>query len=102
MGEHDKKKEGVDGQLAMVNYISQILWEHRIVAKIDFDHRDGIVIIKYKCKDEQKEITYIIDSNNRLISGIDNSKMWMPDYYDSQKIDRKVLRFLESRGFSLT
>ena len=70
-------KDGTNGQLALVNYISQILWEHRIIAKIDFDHRDGIIIIKYKSNDKQREITYIIDSNNMAISGIDNSKMWM-------------------------
>ena len=97
MGEDDK--DGVNEQLVLVNHISQILWEHRIVAKIDFDHRDGIIIIKYKSNIEQKEITYIIDSNNMVVSGVDNSRMWMPDYSESQKIDRKVLQFLELKGF---
>ena len=66
---------------------------------IDFDPNDGIILIKYPDTNSEQK-TCIINSNNKTVSGIDTTKFWLPDYLKEQKANKKLLRFLETKGYS--
>lgn len=95
----DDKDASLNKLFELVNNISKILRDNGIAAKIDFDHRDGLIIVKYQAQMGSGETTCIIDNKNKLVSGIDVSKLWMPDYSAAQKVDRKILAFLEAKGY---
>lgn len=87
----------LDKLIEMVNSISRILEDHGIAAKIDFDHRDKIVIIKYMDQMGINGTTcVIINGNNKSVNGIDESKLWLPDYNKLQAVNRKILDYLQS------
>ena len=95
----NNKGDTLDELFSIVNCIGNILRDNGIVAKVDFDHRDKIIIIKYKAQMELDEITCVINCNNKLVSGIDESKSWMPNYSKSQTVNKEILDFLKRNGF---
>ncbi len=83
----------------LVDRISLMLQEEGITANVDFDHRDGIVIIKYQIPEEKLETTCIIYHKSKMVIGVDISKLWMPDYNKSQRVVRKLSTLLEGQGY---
>lgn len=97
----NNKGDSIADLIGIVDCIGNILRENAIVAKVDFDHRDKIIIIKYKAQMELDEITCVINCNNKLVSGIDESKSWMPNYSKSQIVNKEILNFLKRNGFTV-
>jgi len=87
--------------IKLVNCIGTILQEEGINAKIDFDHRDGMVIIKYRVENEPTETVCVIDDNTKAFKGFDASQLWMPDYNKAQKVNRKIITLLEKSGYCM-
>ena len=85
--------------IEIVKNLGRIYDEGNIRVNIDFDPNDGMTIVKFQ-DSNTKENTLFINSNNKTISGIDTTKFWLPDYSNTQKANKRVLRFLESKGFS--
>lgn len=85
--------------IEIVKNLGRIYDEENIRVNIDFDPNDGMTIVKFQ-DSNTKENTLFINSNNKTISGIDTTKFWMPDYSNTQKANKGVLRFLESKGYS--
>ena len=44
----------------------------------------------------------VSDEQGNLISGIDTTKFWLPDYSNIQKANKKVIRLLEDRGYTVS
>lgn len=91
----------MDELVEIVKSLGRIYDEENIRVDIDFDPNDGITIVKFQDKNTGKN-TIIINSNNKTISGIDTTKFWLPDYSNIQKANKRVLRFLEGKGYVLT
>ena len=85
--------------IEIVKSLGRIYDEEDIRVHIDFDPNDGMTIVKFQ-DINTNEITIFINSNNKTISGIDATKFWMPDYSNTQKANKRVLRFLEGKGYS--
>ncbi len=85
----------------LVKNIGKIYDEEGIRVNIDFDHNDGIIMIKYQNENSEK-INCIINTNYKTISGIDTTKFWLPDYSKTQKVNKKMLQLLERKGYSLS
>lgn len=85
----------------LVNGIGSILQIEGINAKVDFDHRDGIVIVKYQISDEYKETVCIIDHNYKVVKGIDTTDLWMPDYSKLLKVTRKLSNLFKKKGYRI-
>ncbi|OHB35325.1 MAG: hypothetical protein A2Y08_04790 [Planctomycetes bacterium GWA2_40_7] len=85
--------------IEIVKNLGRIYDEGNIRVNIDFDPNDGMTIVKFQ-DSNTKENTLFINSNNKTISGIDTTKFWLPDYSNTQKANKRVLRFLESKGYS--
>jgi len=58
-------------------------------------------MVKYEDANTVKK-TIFINSNNKTISGIDTSKFWLPDYSNIQKANKKVIRLLEDKGYTVS
>ncbi|ODS30419.1 MAG: hypothetical protein SCARUB_04470 [Candidatus Scalindua rubra] len=82
----------------IVKSLGKIYDEEGIRVDIDFDPNDGIILVKHPNTNPAE--TTIINSNNKTISGIDTTKFWLPDYSKTQKVNKKVLLYLESKGYS--
>ena len=85
--------------IEIVKNLGRIYDEGNIRVNIDFDPNDGMTIVKFQ-DSNTKENTLFINSNNKTISGIDTTKFWLPDYSNTQKAYKRVLRFLEGKGYS--
>ncbi|MBO1225623.1 MAG: hypothetical protein JYX80_14470 [Candidatus Scalindua sediminis] len=85
----------------LVKNIGKIYDDEGITINIDFDHNDGIIMVKYQDENSEK-ITCIINTNYKTISGIDTTKFWLPDYPKSQKANKKMIQLLERKGYSLS
>ncbi len=85
----------------LVKNIGKIYDDEGITINIDFDHNDGIIMVKYQNENSEK-ITCIINTNYKTISGIDTTKFWLPDYSKSQKVNKKMIQLLERKGYSLS
>jgi hypothetical protein len=85
--------------IEIVKSLGRIYDEEDIRVHIDFDPNDGMTIVKFQ-DINTNENTIFINSNNKTISGIDATKFWMPDYSNTQKANKRVLRFLEGKGYS--
>ncbi|MBM4065418.1 MAG: hypothetical protein FJ266_07215 [Planctomycetes bacterium] len=95
MPKDDKLDELVD----IVKNIGKIYDDEGMNVEIDFDPNDGIIIIKYQdTASEQK--TYIINSKNKTVSGVDTAKFWLPDYSKEQKANKKLIQFLKTNDYS--
>ena len=85
----------------LVKNIGKIYDEEGIRVNIDFDHNDGIIMVKYQNENSEK-IICIINTNYKTISGIDTTKFWLPDYSKTQKANKKMIQLLERKGYSLS
>jgi len=94
------QKSATLGELIeIVKNLGRIYDEEDLMVNIDFDPNDGLTIVKFQ-DINTNENTIFINSNNKTISGIDATKFWMPDYSNTQKANKRVLRFLEGKGYS--
>ena len=91
----------IDELIVLVNHIGSILNSEGITAKVDFDHRDGLIIIKYQIAEDASETVCVINHNNKTVTGIDASKLWMPDYSKEQKVNRMIINLLIGKGYHL-
>lgn len=93
------KRNTLDELVDIVKAIGKIYDDEGMCIEIDFDPNDGIILVKYQsAASEQK--TYVINSRNRTVSGIDTTKFWLPDYSREQKASKKLLHFLQANGYS--
>ena len=97
MQRDDALTESID----LVKNIGKIYDDEGITINIDFDHNDGIIMVKYQNENSEK-ITCIINTNYKTISGIDTTKFWLPDYSKTQKANKKMIQLLEGKGYSLS
>ncbi len=94
-----QKSDTLDELIDIVKSLGEIYREENLRVDIDFDPNDGMTMVKYEDTDTVKK-TIFINSNNKTISGIDTTKFWLPDYSNTQKANKRVLRFLEGKGYS--
>jgi len=89
----------LDELIEIVKNLGRIYDEENLRVNIDFDPNDGMTIVKFHDV-KTGENTIYINSNNKSISGIDATKFWLPDYSNTQKANKRVLKFLEGKGYS--
>jgi len=94
-----QKNDTLAELIEIVKNLGRIYDEENIRVDIDFDPNDGMTMVKYEDTNTVKK-TIFINSNNKTISGIDATKFWLPDYSKTQKANKRVLRFLEGKGYS--
>ncbi len=94
-----QKNDTLADLIEIVKYLGRIYDEENLRVNIDFDPNDGMTIVKFQ-DINTNEKTIFINSNNKTISGIDVTKFWLPDYSNTQKANKRVLRFLEGKGYS--
>ena len=94
-----QKNDTLGELIEIVKNLGKIYDEENIRVNIDFDPNDGMTIVKFQDTNTD-ENTLFINSNNKTISGIDATKFWLPDYSNTQKANKRVLRFLEGKGYS--
>ena len=94
-----KKNDTLDELIEIVKNLGRIYDEENLRVNIDFDPNDGMTIVKFQ-DINTNENTIFINSNNKTVSGIDTTKFWLPDYSNTQKANKRVLRFLEGKGYS--
>ncbi len=96
-----QKDDALIDLIDLVKNIGRIYDEEGISVNIDFDHNDGIIMIKYQ-DDNSKNVTCIINTDYKTISGIDTTKFWLPDYSKTQKANKKMIQLLKNTGYSLS
>ena len=96
-----QKNDSLADLIDIVKHLGEIYREENLRVDIDFDPNDGMTIIKYEDTNTGKK-TIFINSNNKTISGIDTSKFWLPDYSNIQRANKKVIRLLEDRGYTVS
>jgi len=94
-----QKNETLAELIEIVKNLGKIYDEEDLRVSIDFDPNDGMTIVKFQ-DINTNENTIFINSNNKTISGIDTTKFWLPDYSNTQKANKRILRFLESKGYT--
>ncbi len=93
-----QKSESLEESIIIVKTLGSIYKEENMRVDIDFDPNDGLTIVKYEDSNSVKK-TIFINSNIKTISGIDTKKFWLPDYSNIQKANKRVVRFLEDKGY---
>jgi len=93
-----QKNATLDELIEIVKNLGRLYDEENLRVNIDFDPNDGMTMVKFQ--DTNTNNTIYINSNNKTVSGIDATKFWLPDYSNTQKANKKVLRFLEGKGYS--
>jgi hypothetical protein len=96
-----QKGESLEESIIIVKTLGSIYKEENLRVDIDFDPNDGMTIVKYEDTDSVKK-TIFINSNNKTISGVDTKRFWLPDYSNIQRANKKVVRFLEDKGYSVS
>jgi hypothetical protein len=96
-----ERDDSLNELIDLVKNIGKIYDEEGITINIDFDHNDGIIMVKYQNENSEK-ITCIINTNYKTISGIDTTKFWLPDYSKTQKANKKMIQLLERKSYSLS
>ncbi len=96
-----QKNDTLGELIEIVKNLGRIYDEEDLRVNIDFDPNDGMTIVKFH-DINTNEKTIFINSNNKTISGIDATKFWLQDYSNTQKANRRVIRFLEDKGYVLT
>ncbi len=96
-----QRDDALTKSIDLVKNIGMIYVEVGISVNIDFDHNDGIIMVKYQNENSEKVIC-IINTNYKTISGIDTTKFWLPDYYKTQKANKKMIQLLERKVFSVS
>ncbi len=92
----DKK---LDELVGIVKHISSIYNDAGMRVEINFDYNDGIILIRYPGEQTEQK-TCIINYQNKTVIGIDTTKFWMPDYSPVQAANKKLIRFLQSLGYT--
>ncbi len=95
-----KESDSLADLIDIVKNLGEIYREENLRVDIDFDPNDGMTMVKYEDTNSVKK-TIFINSNNKTISGIDTTKFWLPDYSNIQKANKKVIRLLEDKGYTL-
>ena len=93
-----QNSDSLDDLIDIVKSLGEIYRDENLRVDIDFDPNDGMTMVKYEDVNTVKR-TIFINSNNKTISGIDTTKFWLPDYSNIQKANKKVIRFLEGKGY---
>lgn len=93
-----QKSDSLENLIDIVKNLGEIYREENLRVDIDFDPNDGMTMVKYEDTNSVRK-TIFINSNNKTISGIDTTKFWLPDYSNIQKANKKVVRFLEDKGY---
>ncbi|MFQ5687888.1 MAG: hypothetical protein ACE5GV_14645 [Candidatus Scalindua sp.] len=93
-----QKNDTLDELIEIVKNLGRIYDEENLRVNIDFDPNDGMTIVKFQDINTNED-TIFINSNNKTISGIDTTKFWLPGYSNTQKANKRVLRFLEGKGY---
>src|SRR3972149_11050960 len=93
------KRNSLDELVDIVKAIGKIYYDEGMCIEIDFDPNDGIILVKYQSTASEQK-TYVINSRNKTVSGIDTTKFWLPDYSREQKANKKLLHFLQANGYS--
>ncbi len=96
-----QKNESLEELILIVKTLGSIYKEENLRVDIDFDPNDGMTIVKYEDTNSAKK-TIFINSNNKTISGVDTKNFWLPDYSNIQKANKKVIRFLEDKGYAVS
>jgi hypothetical protein len=96
-----QKNDNLDELIEIVKNLGRIYDEENLRVNIDFDPNDGMTIVKFQ-DINTNENTIFINSNNKTVSGIDATKFWLPDYSNTQKANKRVLMFLEGKGYVLS
>jgi len=96
-----QKGESLEESIIIVKTLGSIYKEENLRVEIDFDPNDGMTIVKFEDMNSARK-TIFINSNNKTISGIDTKKFWLPDYSNIQKANKKVVRFLEDKGYTVS
>lgn len=96
-----KKSDSLTDLIDIVKNLGEIYREENLRVDIDFDPNDGMTMVKYEDTNTVKK-TIFINSNNKTISGIDTTKFWLPDYSNIQKANKRVIRFLEDKGYNVS
>lgn len=96
-----QKSDSLEELIGIVRTLGTIYKDESLRVDIDFDPNDGMTIVKYEDTDSVKR-TIFINSNNKTISGIDTTKFWLPDYSNIQKANKKVIRFLQDKGYTVS
>ena len=96
-----QKGESLEESIVIVKTLGSIYKKESLRVDIDFDPNDGLTIVKYEDTNAVKK-TIFINSNNKTISGVDTKKFWLPDYSNIQKANKKVVRFLEDKGYTVS
>ena len=96
-----QKSDSLADLIDIVKNLGEIYREENLRVDIDFDPNDGMTMVKYEDTNTVKK-TIFINSNNKTISGIDTTKFWLPDYSNIQKANKKVIRFLEDKGYTVS
>ncbi|MGR3304514.1 MAG: hypothetical protein ACUZ8I_18720 [Candidatus Scalindua sp.] len=94
-----QKNDTLDELIGIVKNLGRIYDEENLRVNIDFDPNDGMTMVKFQDINTNGNTIYI-NSNNKTVSGIDTTKFWLPDYSNIQKANKRVLRFLEGKGYS--
>ncbi len=89
----------IEALLELVNQIAKAMRDEGVIVKIDFDHRDGLVIFKYGEQAGLNETMCVINNNNMTVTGLDSSKLWLPDYSKLQSVNRKIVGIVQSKGY---
>ncbi len=93
------KDNTIEDLINLVKNIGRIFNEENIRVNIDFDPNDGVILIKSQGEHPEK-INIFINTNKRTVSGIDTSKFWLPDYSKTQRVNKRVVCFLENNGYT--
>ena len=96
-----QKSDSLEELIEIVKTLGSIYKEESLRVDIDFDPNDGMTMVKFEDTNSVKK-TMFINSNNKTISGIDTKKFWLPDYSNIQKANKKVIRFLENKGYTVS
>ncbi len=96
-----QNNDSLAGLIDIVKNLGEIYRAENLRVDIDFDPNDGMTIIKYEDMNTVKK-TIFINSNNKTISGIDTKRFWLPDYSNIQKANKKVIRLLEDKGYTVS
>ncbi|GJQ57739.1 MAG: hypothetical protein D8M57_00675 [Candidatus Scalindua sp. AMX11] len=94
-----QKDNTLEDLIKLVKNMGKIFNEENIRVNIDFDPNDGVIIVK-SLGEKPEKVNFIINTNNKTVSGIDTSKFWLPDYSKAERANKRIVHFLERSGYT--
>lgn len=94
-----QKDNSLEDLINLVKNIGKIFHEENLRVNIDFDPNDGVILVKSQGEIPEK-VNFIINTDKRTVSGIDTSKFWLPDYSKTQRVNKRIVHFLERKGYT--